>query len=70
MFDRAGLMHEISGIVADEGVNMASVSSTASRDKIATIRATLEIASADQLTRILNKIDRLQNVIEARRVTG
>ena len=70
VFDRAGLMHEISGIVADEGVNMSSVSSSSARDKTAVISATLEIASANQLTRILNKIDRLPNVIEARRVTG
>ncbi len=69
-FDRAGLMHEISGIVADEGVNMTSVSSSSSRDKTALITAILEIASADQLTRIINKIDRLPNVIETRRVTG
>ena len=40
------------------------------KDHIAIITATLEIASADQLTRILNKIDRLSNVIEARRITG
>ncbi|MGE5138694.1 MAG: RelA/SpoT family protein, partial [Rudaea sp.] len=70
VFDRAGLMHDITGILADEGVNMSAVSSTTTRDKIAIIRATLEIASADQLARILNKIDRLPNVIEARRVTG
>jgi GTP diphosphokinase / guanosine-3',5'-bis(diphosphate) 3'-diphosphatase len=68
-FDRAGLMHEISGIVADEGVNMSTVSSTSTRDKTAVIRATLEIAGADQLTRILKKIDRLPNVVEARRMT-
>lgn len=69
-FDRAGLMHDISGIVADEGVNMTSVSSTSMRDHTALISATLEIASANQLTRILNKIDRLPNVIEARRLSG
>jgi (p)ppGpp synthase/HD superfamily hydrolase len=49
---------------------MSSVSSSSARDKTAVISATLEIASANQLTRILNKIDRLPNVIEARRVTG
>lgn len=70
VFDRAGLLHDISGIVADEGVNMSSVSSSSMRDKTALISATLEIANANQLTRILNKIDRLPNVIEARRVTG
>jgi len=70
-FDRAGLVRDISSIVADEGVNMSSTSATTSRkDHIATIVATLEISSADQLTRILNKIDHLPNVIEARRVTS
>ncbi len=70
-FDRAGLVHDISGIVAAEGVNMASTNAvTGRKDHVAMITATLEIASADQLTRILNKIDRLPNVIEARRVTG
>ncbi len=70
-FDRSGLVHDISGIVMGEHVNMTSTSAIAGRkDRIAIITAMLEISSADQLTRILNKIDRLPNVIEARRVTG
>ncbi len=70
-FDRAGLVHDISGIVMAEHVNMTSTSAVAGRkDRIAVITAMLEISSAAQLTRILNKIDRLPNVIEARRVTG
>ncbi len=70
-FDRAGLVHDISGIVAAEGINMASASALAGRkDHISIITATLEIASADQLTRVLNKIDRLPNVIEVHRVTS
>ncbi len=70
-FDRSGLVHDISGIVATERVNMTSASAVVRReDSIAIITATLEISSADQLTRILNKIDHLPNVIEARRVTN
>lgn len=70
-FDRSGLIHDISGIVATEKVNMTSASAVTSRkDRTAVITATLEIASADQLTRILTKIERLQNVIEARRITN
>ncbi len=70
-FDRAGLIHDISGIVAAEGINMASANAVAGRkDHISIITATLEITSADQLTRILNKIDRLPNVIEVRRITA
>ncbi|MEW5719522.1 MAG: bifunctional (p)ppGpp synthetase/guanosine-3',5'-bis(diphosphate) 3'-pyrophosphohydrolase [Chloroflexota bacterium] len=70
-FDRAGLIHDISGIVSAEHVNMSTASAVTGRsDHIAIITATLEISSADQLTRILNKIDRLPNVVEARRVTS
>lgn len=69
-FDRAGLVHDISGIVSAEHVNMLSANAVAGRrDHVALITAMLEISSADQLTRILNKIDRLPNVIEARRIT-
>ncbi len=70
-FDRSGLVHDISGIVAAEGVSMTSTNAVVShKERIAVITATLEISGAAQLTRILNKIDHLQNVIDARRVIG
>jgi len=69
-FDRSGLMHDISGIVAEENINMLSTSAVGGKDRVAVITATLEISSADQLTRILHKIERLQNVLEARRVNS
>ncbi|HZQ10072.1 MAG TPA: bifunctional (p)ppGpp synthetase/guanosine-3',5'-bis(diphosphate) 3'-pyrophosphohydrolase [Anaerolineae bacterium] len=68
-FDRAGLLHDLSGVVAEEGVNMSSVSSKSRRDNTALVSATLEIGNANQLSRILNKIERLPNVLEARRVS-
>ncbi|MBI4672536.1 MAG: hypothetical protein HY741_12835, partial [Chloroflexi bacterium] len=51
-------------------VNMTSVASKSRRDNTALVTATLEIGNANQLTRILNKIERLPNVLEARRVSG
>src|SRR5581483_3598415 len=69
-FDRAGLLHDLSGVVAEENVNMTAVSSKSRRDNTALVSATLEIGNANQLTRILNKIERLPNVLEARRVSG
>lgn len=68
--DRSGLLRDISEIVAGENVSMSSTNAMTSKDRNAIITATLEITSADQLTRILNKIERLHNVIEARRLTG
>lgn len=69
-FDRSGLLHDLSGVVSEEGVNMSSVSSRSRRDNTAVVSATLEIGNANQLSRILNKIERLPNVLDARRVSG
>ena len=69
-FDRAGLLHDLSGVVAEENVNMIALSSKSRRDNTALVNATLEIGNASQLTRILNKIERLPNVLDARRVSG
>ncbi len=69
-FDRAGLLYDLSGVVSGENVNMTAVSSKSRRDHTAIVNATLEIGNANQLTRILNKIERLPNVLDARRVSG
>lgn len=68
-FDRVGLVHDISGVVLAENVNMASTHTVVlRRDNIAVVTAILEISSAEQLPRILDKIGRLPNVIDVRRV--
>ncbi len=67
-YDRSGLMRDVAALVADEHINMVSVEAiTGQKDNLAIINATLEIQTASQLTRILTKIDRLPNVVEARR---
>ncbi len=65
-YDRDGLLRDISTIIADEKVNMSKVGVT-TRQNIATIQVTMEICNVQQLTRILSKMERIQNVIEARR---
>jgi GTP diphosphokinase / guanosine-3',5'-bis(diphosphate) 3'-diphosphatase len=65
-YDRDGLLRDISTIIADEKVNMTKVS-VSTRQNIATVQVTMEIATVQQLTRILNRVERIQNVIEARR---
>jgi GTP pyrophosphokinase len=65
-YDREGLMRDISTVIADERVNMSKVQ-VSTRQHIATLQVTLEIAGAQQLTRILNKIETIPNIIEARR---
>jgi len=65
-YDREGLLRDIAGVVAAEAVNMSSVSVTTDRN-FAYFAATLEITDVAQLSRVLTKVERLPNVIEARR---
>jgi guanosine-3',5'-bis(diphosphate) 3'-pyrophosphohydrolase len=65
-YDREGLMRDISIVIADAGVNMSSVN-VSTRQNIATFQLIIEITSIDQLTRILTRLEGVENVVEARR---
>ncbi|MCY4146338.1 MAG: bifunctional (p)ppGpp synthetase/guanosine-3',5'-bis(diphosphate) 3'-pyrophosphohydrolase [Chloroflexi bacterium] len=65
-YDREGLLREITTIIADQHVNIASVDVTTSQ-QYARLKLQLEIANNRQLTRILTKLDMLHDVLEARR---
>ncbi|MFQ6015383.1 MAG: RelA/SpoT family protein [Anaerolineae bacterium] len=70
-YDRAGLVRDIADIVAEEGVNMSAANATTDKkDNTAVITATLEITGITQLSRILTRVARLPNVLEAYRQTG
>jgi len=72
-YDRTRLLHEISGIISAEGINMSAVNMPSDRKQrrnIITLYITLEISHIAQLSRVLTKIEQLPNVIEARRHTG
>jgi RelA/SpoT family (p)ppGpp synthetase len=67
-WDRDGLLRDIATVVASEGVNMRKVNSvSAQKTNLATLTATLEITTFGQLISILDKIERLPNVIEVTR---
>ncbi len=68
-WDREGLLRDISSVVTDAGVNMSSVHVVTSKN-IATLKLTIEIRSAEQLMRILTRLEGIKNVIEARRHKG
>jgi GTP pyrophosphokinase len=67
-WDRVGLWRDISGTVADVGINIQEVQQVPTRkpDR-AVLQTTLLIQSLGQLTTILDKLNRLPDVIEARR---
>ncbi len=68
-WDREGLLRDVSSVVTDAGVNMSSVHVVTSKN-IATLKLTIEIRSAEQLMRILTRLEGIKNVIEARRHKG
>jgi GTP pyrophosphokinase len=70
-YDRAGLLKDITEILEEEKINLQDASAvTARQDNLAMITATLEVRDAEQLSRVLAKIDRLPNVREVRRTKG
>ncbi len=69
-YDRSGLLHDVSALLAAEKVNiLESRTSVNSKKHTAQISATLEIQGIVQLSRVLAKIEQLPTVLEARRVT-
>ncbi len=65
--DRPGLMRDISDVVSKEGVSMSSTAAASSKGATAVVTATLLVRSSEQVVRILNRIDQLSDVLEARR---
>jgi RelA/SpoT family (p)ppGpp synthetase len=67
-WDRDGLLRDIAGVIAQEGVNMRQVNSaSAQQTNLVTLTATLDISTFAQLVSILDRIERLPNVIEVTR---
>jgi GTP diphosphokinase / guanosine-3',5'-bis(diphosphate) 3'-diphosphatase len=70
-WDRVGLWRDISGTVADAGINITEVQQVPTRKPgRAVLMATLQIQSIAQLTGIIDRLNRLPDVIEARRERG
>jgi GTP pyrophosphokinase len=70
-YDRAGLLADITQVINEEKIYLEDASAvTARQDNLAIITATLEVRNAEQLSRILSRIDRLPNVVSVKRQNG
>ncbi|MBM3141884.1 MAG: bifunctional (p)ppGpp synthetase/guanosine-3',5'-bis(diphosphate) 3'-pyrophosphohydrolase [Chloroflexi bacterium] len=67
-WDRVGLLRDITTIIAEAKVNIASISTTY-HNEITAVLATLEIANMAQLTQVLSRIQGVRGVISATRVS-
>lgn len=66
-YDRDGLMRDVSTLVANEGINMTSVN-VSTKNSLALFDLVMQVADVAQLSRILNRLEALPNVLEARRL--
>lgn len=69
-YDRQGLLRDVTVVFSNENVNVIGLNTVTDRqDHVAHMRVTLEITDVRQLSRVLDKIGQLSNVVEARRLS-
>jgi guanosine-3',5'-bis(diphosphate) 3'-pyrophosphohydrolase len=66
-YDRNGLMKDVSTLISDEGINMPKVKVDTNRN-LAVFDLILEVRDIVQLSRVLDRLENLPNVMEAQRV--
>lgn len=69
-WDRVGLLRDISTLVSEEGVNIASVVTTEHPDGTATVSLTLFTTGIGQLSRLFAKLEGVRSVISVTRSTS
>jgi GTP pyrophosphokinase len=66
-YDRDGLMRDVSTLVSNEGISMSSIH-VSTEESLAIFELVMGITDLSQLSRVLNRLEALPNVLEARRV--
>jgi GTP pyrophosphokinase len=69
-WDRVGLMRDVSTVVAEEKVNIATVNVAEGDGRAVTMFLTLETTGLAQLSQILKKIDGVKGVLSVSRIGG
>jgi GTP pyrophosphokinase len=67
-YDRNGLMKDVSTLITEEGINMVKVSVDVNKKNLAVFDIVLEVRDLAELSKILDKLENLANVVEAQRV--
>jgi guanosine-3',5'-bis(diphosphate) 3'-pyrophosphohydrolase len=67
-YDRSGLLRDISTLLAEEDVTMSKARVDVNPSNIAIFDLLLQVKDVGHLSRVLDRLERLSNVIEARRV--
>jgi len=67
-YDRNGLMRDISTVLAEENVGMAKVKVDVNKKNLAVFELTIEVRDLANLSKVLDRLENLVNVVEAKRV--
>ena len=69
-YDRQGLLRDITGLFANARINVLTINTQTNRQtNTATMRLRVEVPDLGSLSKLLERIDRLKNVVSAVRVT-
>lgn len=67
-YDRAGLLRDITAVVANENVNVSALTSEFDqREQMTHVRLGVQVTDLDQLGRVMDRLTHLANVVEVRR---
>src|SRR5258708_28920311 len=66
-WDRVGFSHDLAAVISENGVQIVSLSSNVNSDKTATVNATLQVTSVEQLSRVLAKLEGVRDVFTVSR---
>jgi len=69
-WDRTGLLRDIATVVAEQRINMAAASVHVYDDRTAVVSATVEIDSLSQLSRLMEKLEKVRDVHTVAREPG
>ena len=66
-FDRANLLLEIAGALAELKLNTKAINARTTRDNYDLIDLTVEISERSQLDKLIKKLTKIENVVEVSR---
>ncbi len=66
-YDRPGLLHDITQVVAENKVNIVAASVNVTADHTAIVTATLQVASVAQLARVMSRLEHVRDVLSVQR---
>ena len=70
-YDRQGLLRDITAILTNEKLNVVRVNTSTGRDDhMARMTLTVEISDVEQMSRLMERIAGLRNVVDVRRAVG